>query len=303
MRRRGFSLIEMLVVSAVIGLLISLTLPAVQSAREASRRAMCQNNLKQLGLALHNYVSTYETFPPGNLKRKSLHVSLLRYMDQEPLSRFLPKSFDSTALASLAMTSVPAFHCPSDSGADWSNPNGGASTNYAGNMGTGLLDRSDRSFNGMFGTSLFRPIRPEDVRDGLSNTSSMAEILVHDGTDYPRRVIWNTPYRVESSDDMARLCRSVGTSASGPHSREKGNPWSFGDAGSTLYNHVLFPNDVSCTNELDLREGAHSAGSEHPGGVEVLFGDGRVRFVATQIDMEVWRGIGSRDGAETLSEF
>lgn len=303
MMRRGVTIIELLVVIGVIALLLALTLPAVTSAREASRRTQCRNNLKQLGIAIQNYESQFRFFPPGNVQRKSLHVTLLPQMDQMALSRRVPETPSVSELNALAQVSISSYQCPSDPGSEYiDGANSSRSTSYAGNFGCGV---QAFGYNGVFHPTIRTPlVRPADVTDGLMNTSFLAEIVVRDGTDFPLRVVWKTPFPQTEPDQLlgfASLCRDTGKSASAPKTYGKGGPWTYGDGGSTLYNHVLYPNDVSCTNEELVFEGAYSAGSVHPGGAHFLFGDGRVQFVATGLDLNVWRAMGSRNGGESVS--
>ena len=167
-RSRGFTLIELLVVIAIIAVLIALLLPAVQQAREAARRTQCRNNLKQIGLALHNYLSTHTVFPFGKgapyvgaagYARWSQHAMILPYIDQAPLYNsidfnnppgtpgmagviaFMP-AFVSPSAANMvaSQTVIPGFMCPTDLGP---NDSWRAQNNYAGNQGGWLCDRSD----------------------------------------------------------------------------------------------------------------------------------------------------------------
>lgn len=293
MRRRAFTLLELLVAIAIIGILLSLLIPAVQSAREAARRTQCRSNLHQLGIALHSYHDVYGMFPLGaSESEKSLHVALLPFIDQQALNDTVPDKLTMEPMNRLAAIRIALFQCPSDAYA-------GNATCYAGNYGTGM---QTYGYNGMFH---MHRVSAKDVTDGLSQTSALAEWVV--GSFHSadvRRPLWRTPYELIGADQLeqfAHLCRQTAYDPSASSSFGKGLPWPEGGSYATLYNHVLFPNDVSCTNESKVQQGAYSAGSEHPGGVQILFGDGHVGFVATHIDFGVWRAVGSRAGAETVT--
>jgi prepilin-type N-terminal cleavage/methylation domain-containing protein len=184
-RPRGFTLIELLVVIAIIAVLIALLLPAVQQAREAARRTQCKNSLKQIGLGLHNYLSTHSVFPFGKgasysgvpvYARWSQHAMILPYIDQAPLyntldfnyppetpgmggvTPFMPASTNASGANAVASrTVIPAFMCPSDLGVSdpWR-----AQNNYAGNQGGWLCDRSDAA-------GAATDVSPSEVQTGV----------------------------------------------------------------------------------------------------------------------------------------
>ncbi len=213
LRRPGFTLIELLVVIAIIAVLIGLLLPAVQAAREAARRAQCVNNLKQIGLALHNYHSAIGTFPPGSALNRSVDVAsyacwapnhsaqsmLLPYIEQGPLANAcnysITAEFDGGINSTVALTVVAGYLCPSD-------PNTSKKMNinsYAASMGTttdgmftpptargvswpaGQSPPAGFSFTGS--TGLFAQAVSFGIgscTDGTSNTVAFAEALVGD---------------------------------------------------------------------------------------------------------------------------
>jgi prepilin-type N-terminal cleavage/methylation domain-containing protein/prepilin-type processing-associated H-X9-DG protein len=199
--RRGFTLIELLVVIAIIAVLIALLLPAVQSAREAARRAQCTNNLKQIGLAMHNYHTAYDSFPIGvsasvntwnssngcsanvTWDGWSVHSMLLPYLEATPVFNAINFAFDPLVCNSgqfqytAYQTTIPGFLCPSD---PWSGKKTGFINNYCGSIGTtiGVVQNYGQNSTGVF--SYQQPYGVREITDGTSNTIAFAEALVGD---------------------------------------------------------------------------------------------------------------------------
>ena len=297
--RRAFTLVELVVVLAIVGILIGLLIPAVQSARESARRIDCRSNLHQVGIALHSYHDAHRMFPPRALGF-SLNVAILPHLEQGALAGDIDFSASASAGAGnrqVRATCISIYSCPSDASALQRTADDGLASNYAGNFGTGV---QRYGYNGLFHS--VQPVRASDVTDGLSSTAALSEILVSDGSLGALRTNWNTPQPFDAPNQLevfAQSCASLSPTRGDYWAR--GRPWTFGDAGYTLYNHVLGPNQKSCINGDRVQEGAYTAASQHPSGVNVLLGDGHVAFVATPVSQDVWRAVGSRNGAETVS--
>ena len=322
-RRRGFTLIELLVVIAIIAILIALLLPAVQQAREAARRTQCRNNLKQLGLALHNYESTHRVFPPGSLGYPyvwSAQAQLLPYVDQANLQGLLNFSvppmtafgagFDAVAVGkndTAAKTRIPMLVCPSDGDVV---PNSGyAGISYPACTGSGINSTSVATDDGSVSNAdglIFAQskIGFRDVVDGTSNTVAFGEQLLGDGinsaptvNDYRRRVIELSM----GTQTTPAACLP----ATGPWSGQRGAKWINGHLADSMYNHYYVPNssvDADCQNGFH-NFGLVSARSAHVGGVQIGLCDGAVRFVSENIALSIWRGMATRAGGEVPGEF
>ena len=188
--RPGFTVIELLVCVAVIGILVALLIPAVLAARNAARRMQCASNLRQLGIGIHSYEAAVGVFPAGsNGGRFSLHAMLLPYIDQQAVYAAINCDVSQSDLPNYTMRylNVDTFLCPSDG-----NHQPGL-TNYAGNNDDG---HNRHSGNGVFLSGYYqRNLRPADIRDGLSNTACMSEFVTgtYDDSGDPRRRIYIYP--------------------------------------------------------------------------------------------------------------
>ena len=330
----AFTLIELLVVIAIIALLAGLLLPAVQSAREASRRAGCSNHLRQIGLALHQYQSTVGSFPPFRVmsilpyrltgpsieSNASAQAMLLPHLDQGPLYNSINLSIPLYAEPiwegypeneTVARVFVEVYLCPSDP-LIVQQPYGPVS--YRANAGlcgvdcsTGLASMPAILSNGI-DTGLFtaRGATPAAVTDGLSNTLGLAEKLVGTpggGTFDPRRDwldISNEPsaWTGLTASAWTQLCEHPFLSK--PGRWPSGSSWLLGNNVATHF-YVAAPPNPPVTDCDTNRSGVLSAGSLHPGGVNVSMADGSVRFVGNGIAVGVWRALGTRAGGEVIS--
>ncbi len=320
--RRGFTLIELLVVIAIIAVLISLLLPAVQAAREAARRAQCVNNLKQLGIAVHNYHDVNGTLPLGrsllppftNLVAYSTHTLLLPFMEQTPLhaSCNFNLAFSDAANTTLVAVAVTTFNCPSDS--PERIPAGWAGTNYAVSegpylpwrWGRGDVSGANKDFpapNGAFFADY--AFSMASFTDGTSNTAIMSEKVYGDfnnGVSTEQSDLYRpATAAVLTLDEAVQVCLSLDSkNLSLQGISTSGAPWAWNRNAETIYRHVSGPNARSCMFPTGWRL-FQSSSSKHPGGVNVLAGDGSVRFIKNSVSLATWRALGSRNGGEVLS--
>ena len=310
---RGFTLVEMLVVIAILGLLLGILLPAVQAAREAARRSHCVNNVRQLGTALHTYATARRSYPPGrNAASISTHAFLLPYMEQADAYAKIDqkKPWNDPFHAGVAAWQVPGFRCPSDPAA--SLPAAYAGTNYRFSQGSGILwgnpptDPSDPNVgmpapDGVF--FLDSRIRPQDVTDGTSSTAAISEHGIGDFDD-TRSARTDTfwPATTPATPDAAmQQCEAIdATNIAFQRFSNVGGPWLYGYHSTSLYFHVSPPNLRSCMYPPGRI--MTTAKSDHAGGVNLAMCDASVRFVANAVDVGVWRAIGSRGKGETISD-
>ncbi|MDA0833829.1 MAG: DUF1559 domain-containing protein [Planctomycetota bacterium] len=336
-QRRGFTLIELLVVIAIIAVLIALLLPAVQQAREAARRIQCRNNLKQIGLALHNYESSHNSFPPGRVGYPmvfSAHAAILPYIDGANLSNAIDFNTAPTFVEPpvapysqnviAAMTVIPMYVCASDF--QRMSGNSYAPTNYVVCAGSGsdATTRYIRRGDGvMFDVKLLGVTRLRDITDGLSNTAAVSEQTLGmgysggSGSSAAPAIPGSTP-PVQYAQQVLNLSSSQNDSISGTDTSPancvvgasgwwkgiRGAKWMNGHYGDTIYNHAMTPN----AKTFDCGNASHNAGltaarSQHAGGVSMLLCDGSVRFVSDSVDLGIWRALATKSGTEVLGEF
>ncbi|WP_437223358.1 DUF1559 domain-containing protein [Planctomicrobium sp. SH661] len=326
-RHQAFTLIELLVVIAIIAVLVALLLPAVQQAREAARRSQCKNNLKQYGLALHNYHETYGMFPIAatgpattgrdQLPRISWQTRILPYLDQAPLFNQLNLSNGTEAgyqtLSNgkqFRSISLPVVTCPSDPSTSPRGP--WATGSYAGSMGSQWVESgvanctpynnialktavygntSDKSqLSGMFCRNAMT-IRIADVTDGTSNTIHVGEIIPRcvsqDDPNYNERSCWSHATSVNNAEGQTVLPMNDFTTCVHLGPNRRYN---------TSYQH--------CATAVDSWHFFYGFRSHHVGGAHFLLADGSVRFLGENIDhAKVYQALGGRDDGKVIGEF
>jgi len=333
-RRRAFTIIELLVVIAIIGTLIGLLLPAIQKVRESGNYITCRNHLRQIGLAIHNFEANKGYFPGiGNLPHQSsVLAQVLPYLDLDNLRQLIAVNqplftpdidygyLDDSQIEA-ARTVVPLFLCPSDGqspvfaafGADRL-----AGTNYVVNTGTGTGTNYDLRFptDGVFwyGSRL----RSGDMTDGLSSTMFISEALLGSArNDYevasdPRRQ-WMTVSCMATLNPLNAIPPKPGMSppltddlCMSPTGMtwigDRGASWIGGPGQRATYNTYLMPNDRMPDCGLNGL-GRYKASSGHPGGVNMILGDGSVHFIKDHIELETWRALSTRGDCEVLGSY
>lgn len=307
-KRTAFTLVELLVVIAIIGILVGLLLPAVQAAREAARRMSCSNNMKQHGLALHNYHDTFRVFPYGWDKRGTVwNAHILPQIEQSAIYQTLVFqesgpgnwAYDGGRNEAAAGTLIPTYRCPSMALPEHyenSGIPGRVPASYRGNSGNestsddqssklaGTKALEELKQNGMFYAC--SKVKFRDVLDGTSHTIMIGESytdpsFVKDGQGMDHWYIGSPqadPCRCDGGTGGTEFSEVVGSTYVMINARRK-DP--------TLNGRLM---------EL-------SFGSYHVGGAQFTLADGSVNFITDSIDMEIYRALGSRDGKEIIEEY
>ncbi len=324
--RLGFTLVELLVVIAIIGILVALLLPAVQSARESARATSCRNKLKQVGLALHNYLSVNMTFPaPSVVPRTqtyepwSAHARLLPFLEQGNLADLIDFNAQKEFVDNpqVCATRVPTYLCPSEIKDERRvtpklihYP-----LNYCFNQGTWFIydPVSDQAGDGAFAPNRF--YRTGDFQDGLSNTLAAAETKAFQAniwdTNHPNTLGVPAP-----ADPTAAAAFFGGTFDFNGHTE-----WVEGDVHEGGVTTTFAPNtkvpysnggktyDIDITSSRDGESitlptyAAITARSYHPGNVNVVLMDGSVRTVASNVALRIWRAYGTRSAGEASEDL
>jgi prepilin-type N-terminal cleavage/methylation domain-containing protein len=342
-RRRGFTLIELLVVIAIIAILIALLLPAVQQAREAARRTQCKNNLKQMGLAIHNYESTYRRFPSSgestdeNLGTRrmfpvSMHVAILPLIDQGNISNAWNMAYHySNALnAPLCKTTITSFICPTNAITSV-DALGYGITDYMPiayvdiSPVTGLRDPSAAGvLHSDVGGALGFCRKISELTDGTSNT-----ILVIEDSSRPTQtaghydqtaVIYSVNNTVGAptldTTQMFKTADVVPGTFGGPYGAP--NRWADPDNGSGVSgppnlgvgeNNIINNNKTPVGGPVACPWATNNCGpndepfSQHTGGCHALLGDGSVHFLSENIDRHTLRRLCNRRDGEVVGEY
>ena len=298
--RPGFTLIELLVVIAIIGILVALLLPAVQQAREAARRTECKNNLKQMGLALHNYHDVFNTFPSGwigvangvpsahdGVNGAGWGAMILPYLEQSPLfSRFNPNvGIEDPLNDPFRLQTLTVFRCPSDP-----QPERFAIEEEA-SPGTVICELPIANYVGSFGTVEL---------DGCENPPGTAPVLssgqcVGDGTFYHNSRV-NLRDVTDGTSNTFMVGERLTNEALGWYST-----W----VGRVAEGEEAFQRVLGSFDHTPNHQSAHfdDFSSQHEGGAQFVLADGHVRFVSENINEQVYKAVGTIRGGEVVSEF
>ncbi len=325
---RGFTLIELLVVIAIIGVLIALLLPAVQAAREAARRAQCTNNMKQLGLAVHNYHDSWNMLPMGEMPGgMSPQIAILPFVEQVQIYNALNFNlgdrwiWTNVATLTVGRTRVSTYICPSEINIDYANDGYNFyATNYAWNSGTWWPYA--RQWDGLFGRSYdddgsLRPfVRANyslaSILDGTSNTLLNAEVANGPLVSGKPRTRVSDCYEVRGLTASSTVpqataaCQAINWQA-GPIPwsggwRYKGYSWVEGSMWRNWFNTIRTPNQTCCTmDNVSWWYIMKPASSYHPGVANAVMADGSVKAFKETVSQMIWMGLSTRAGSEVIS--
>lgn len=283
---RGLTVLEILTGIAILGLLLAISVPAIQQARASSIRMQCENNLRQIGLAFHDYSDVYQQIP------RSIPVPLLGFVGERPMALHFANNREE-AMNVYQRVGVPVYRCPADrTSASLIN------ISYGMNQGAGLA--RPRVTGGRF----LHPKSFNEYADGLSQTALTSEIL-HSRDDDPLTWDRNFSPALAGVDDAEalRLCRTAAVSTTPLIVNPVGSPWIIQ---RLSYYHSLAPNTPPCHCELESTPQwwwVRTATSRHAGGVNTLFADGHVTFIGETIDLRQWEAVGTWSGGDRVDAF
>jgi prepilin-type N-terminal cleavage/methylation domain-containing protein/prepilin-type processing-associated H-X9-DG protein len=337
--RLAFTLIEVLIVIAIVAILVGLLLPAVHKVREAANRASCQNNLHQLGLALANYESGAGKLPPAFTGEPrppyaglapyffswSVWAQLNPYLEQTAIYNRMDLNLPIYTFPTFTISAenqfavqqvVKLFLCPADKGVPVSGGFGVpvfGPTNYAVNLGSGTTAGGPPYGTPWNADGLFRArlgVRSNEVTDGLSHTAAASESLLGEGEEGATGPAPGGPQRVfaYANPGPAFAPGACASASRWNYQNRRGFMWASGELRCASYNHALPPNspeydcvsnDLSGGQQQFTAVGFRAARSLHPGGVNVLMGDGAVRAVSEWVPQATWRALGTRAGGES----
>ncbi|MBL4884675.1 MAG: DUF1559 domain-containing protein, partial [Planctomycetaceae bacterium] len=274
-RRRGFTIVELLVVMALFAVLVALLLPAIQQSRGAARLAGCRSNLRQIGVATHNYIDVHNRFPSGGYSIRGCLYALLPYMEQDAVYQ-RAEAIDASGSGRMsdAIPVIPVYLCPSDPTTKTNNV-----TSYKVNKAMLPVLGEARAF-------LYTPNTPATITDGLSQTAFMSEMATNNWRHFYQIPIGVFPF-VRTFSEFKNLSEQCAAGRG-----VVGSPSIGGGSGGIIknssgYDHFLPPQKPACYF-VPYPFTIHPALSAHRQGVSVLMADGSVRFTNENIDRDVW---------------
>lgn len=324
--RRGFTLIELLVVIAIIAVLIALLLPAVQAARAAARRIQCTNNLKQLGLAMHNYLNSVNTFPigvlgirsptlyasagdpTGSINRRTWSFMILPYLEQGPLYQSVNFSLPfnpptGAANNTVSESLIAVYLCPSDSTSNQIDQNNRREGSYMVNWGNSNWNQNMfTGYNPFVGNpavpgnpvtfisapfSMDKSYGIQYFTDGTSNTLLMAEVIIG-ATEGTN----GYEHRGDLYNDDYNCAMFMAYTT--PNS-------TIPDWIADGYCRYPYLTNPPCVNSASARNAYNAARSYHAGGVNALLSDGSVKFFMNSVNLMTWRALSTPTGGEVIS--